>query len=157
MERIQLESSDVISFHNYDNGAEFEKRITWLQRFHRPILCTEYMARGNGSTFQGSLPIAQKYKVAAINWGFVAGKTQTYLPWDSWQKPYVDREPTVWFHEVFKQDGTPYRQDEVDLIRKLTGAGAGRMDPTTDQCRLRRGFLPRTRSSAARTGRRSAD
>lgn len=121
-ERVQLENSDVISFHNYDSGAEFEKRITWLQRFHRPILCTEYMARGNGSTFQGSLPIAQKYKVAAINWGFVAGKTQTYLPWDSWQKPYVDREPAVWFHEVFKQDGTPYRQGEVDLIRTLTGA-----------------------------------
>ena len=70
----------MISFHNYDSGAEFEKRIVWLQRFHRPILCTEYMARGNGSTFQGSLPIAQKHKVAAINWGFVAGKTQTYLP-----------------------------------------------------------------------------
>ena len=79
----------MISFHNYDSGAEFEKRIVWLQRFQRPILCTEYMARGNGSTFQGSLPIAQKYNVAAINWGFVAGKTQTYLPWDSWQKPYV--------------------------------------------------------------------
>jgi Cellulase (glycosyl hydrolase family 5) len=130
LERVQLENSDVISFHNYDNGAEFEKRIKWLQRYHRPILCTEYMARGNGSTFQGSLPIAQKYKVAAINWGFVAGKTQTYLPWDSWQKPYDDREPPVWFHEIFKQDGTPYKQDEVDLIRKLTAAsapaGAGR-------------------------------
>jgi hypothetical protein len=124
IERIQLESSDVISFHNYDSGAEFEKRITWLQRFHRPILCTEYMARGNGSTFQGSLPIAQKHRVAAINWGFVAGKTQTHLPWDSWQKPYVDREPTVWFHEIFKQDGTPYKQDEVDLIRKLTAAAS---------------------------------
>jgi hypothetical protein len=121
-ERVQLESSDVISFHNYDSAAEFEKRIKWLERYHRPILCTEYMARGNGSTFQGSLPIARKYKVAAINWGFVAGKTQTYLPWDSWQKPYVDREPSVWFHEIFTQDGTPYRQDEVDLIRKLTGA-----------------------------------
>ncbi len=122
MERIQLESSDVISFHNYDSGAEFEKRIQWLQRYRRPILCTEYMARGNGSTFQGSLPIAQKYKVAAYNWGFVAGKTQTHLPWDSWQKSYVDREPTVWFHEIFKQDGTPYKQEEVDLIRKLTAA-----------------------------------
>ena len=122
MERVQLEQSDVISFHNYDSGAEFEKRIQWLQRYHRPILCTEYMARGNGSTFQGSLPIAKKYKVAAINWGFVAGKTQTNLPWDSWQKPYVDREPAVWFHEIFKQDGTPYKQDEVDLIRRLTAA-----------------------------------
>jgi hypothetical protein len=126
MERVQLESSDVISFHNYDSGAEFEKRIKWLQRYHRPILCTEYMARGNGSTFQGSLPVAQKYRVAAFNWGFVAGKTQTYLPWDSWQKPYVDREPTVWFHEIFKQDGTPYKQDEVDLIRRLTVASPGR-------------------------------
>lgn len=122
MERVQLESSDVISFHNYESGAEFEKRIKWLQRYHRPILCTEYMARGNGSTFQGSLSIAKKYKVAAINWGFVAGKTQTYLPWDSWQKPYVGREPAVWFHEIFKLDGSPYKQDEVDLIRKLTGA-----------------------------------
>jgi hypothetical protein len=121
-ERIQVEHSDVISFHNYDNGAEFEKRIQWLQRYKRPILCTEYMARGNGSTFQGSLPIAKKYKVAAINWGFVAGKTQTYLPWDSWQKPYVDREPSVWFHEIFKQDGTPYKQDEVALIRSLTAS-----------------------------------
>ena len=130
MERVQLENSDVISFHNYDKGTEFEKRIQWLQRFHRPILCTEYMARGNGSTFEGSLPIAKKYKVAAINWGFVAGKTQTYLPWDSWQQPYVNRQPAVWFHEIFKQDGTPYKQDEVDLIRRLTGTpvpvGAGR-------------------------------
>jgi hypothetical protein len=124
MERIQLEQSDVISFHNYDKGSEFEKRITWLQRYKRPILCTEYMARGNGSTFQESLPIAKKHKVAAINWGFVAGKTQTYLPWDSWKKPYVDREPSVWFHEVFRHDLTPYRQDEVDLIRSLTGAAA---------------------------------
>jgi len=130
MERVQLENSDVISFHNYDKGPEFEKRIQWLQRFHRPILCTEYMARGNGSTFEGSLPIAKKYKVAAINWGFVAGKTQTDLPWDSWQQPYVNRQPAIWFHEIFKQDGTPYKQDEVDLIRRLTGApvpvGAGR-------------------------------
>jgi hypothetical protein len=122
MERVQLQSSDVISFHNYDSAAEFEKRIKWLQRLNRPILCTEYMARGNGSTFEGSLPIAKTYKVAAINWGFVAGKTQTYLPWDSWQKPYVGREPAVWVHEIFKQDGTPYKEQEVDLIRKLTGA-----------------------------------
>jgi len=77
------------------------------------------MARGRGSTFQGILPIAKKYKVAAINWGFVAGKTQTWLPWDSWEKPYVGREPAVWHHDIFHPDGTPYRQDEADLIRSL--------------------------------------
>ena len=64
----------------------------------RPLICTEYMARGVGSKFQTHLPIAKQEKVGMMNWGFVAGKTQTYLPWDSWQKPYVDgREPTVWF------------------------------------------------------------
>ena len=121
MEKVQLEESDVISFHNYDAPAEFEKRIEWLQRYHRPMLCTEYMARGNKSTFQGSLPVAKKYKVAAINWGLVAGKTQTFLPWDSWKKPYVDREPAIWFHEVFRTNGEPYRPEEVTFIKSLTG------------------------------------
>ncbi len=123
MIKIQLAESDVISFHNYGWPEEFEARILSLQSHHRPILCTEYMARGAGSTFDGSLPIAKKYNVAAINWGFVAGKTQTYLPWDSWQKPYVLSQPTVWFHEVFRQDYTPYRSHETELIRQLTGRG----------------------------------
>ncbi len=121
MERMQIYLSDVISFHNYDAPEEFEKRIKWLTRYNRPILCTEYMARGNKSTFEGSLPIAKRYNVAAINWGLVAGKTQTYLPWDSWRQPYIDREPAVWFHEVFRTDGTPYRAEEVELIKRLIG------------------------------------
>ena len=125
--RIQLAESDIISFHNYGWPEEFEQRIKELQHLQRPILCTEYMARGAGSTFDGSLPIAKRYHVAAINWGLVAGKTQTYLPWDSWQRPYVLSQPTVWFHEVFRNDGTPYRQHEVDLIRDLTGRGTSTM------------------------------
>ncbi len=123
--RIQLAESDVISFHNYDWPEGFEARIKELQPLGRPLICTEYMARGAGSTFDGSLPVAKKYHVAAINWGLVAGRTQTYLPWDSWEKPYVRTPPTVWFHEVFRNDGTPYRQHEVDLIRELTGRGTG--------------------------------
>ena len=121
--KIQLRESDIISFHNYGWPEEFEARIRELQPLHRPILCTEYMARGAGSTFDGSLPIAKKYNVGAINWGLVAGKTQTYLPWDSWQRPYVLIQPAIWFHEVFRKDDTPYRQHEVDLIRQLTGRG----------------------------------
>jgi hypothetical protein len=120
-DKILLAQSDVITFHSYEDGPKFEQRIQSLQRLNRPILCTEYMARGAKSTFEASLPIAKKYNVAAINWGFVMGKTQTHLPWDSWQKPYVDREPAVWFHEVFRPDGSPYRAEEVELIRGLTG------------------------------------
>ena len=128
MEKIQIEMSDVISFHSYDKPEEFERRIVWLQPYHRPILCTEYMARGNGSFFQGSLPVAKKYHVAAMNWGFVAGKTQTYFPWDSWQHPYVDRQPAVWFHDIFHTDGTPYSEGEVDFIRQIIGANGASID-----------------------------
>ncbi len=119
IEKLMLEQSDIISFHNYDKGEEFEKRIIWLQRYKRPIICTEYMSRGNGSTFQGSLPVAKKYNVAAINWGFVNGKSQTIFPWDSWSKKYTS-EPDLWFHDIFRKDGTPYKPEEVDLIRELT-------------------------------------
>jgi hypothetical protein len=114
----------VLSFHNYGWPEEFEEHVVWLQRYHRPLICTEYMARGNGSTFDQTLPVAKKYKVGAINWGLVAGKTQTYLPWDSWQRPYVLEQPPLWFHEVFRTDGTPYREREVEIIRGLTGAGS---------------------------------
>jgi hypothetical protein len=120
MARVQIEQSDVISFHNYGWPEEFEQNVQLLQQFHRPLICTEYMARGAGSLFDTVLPIAKKYRVAAINWGLVAGKSQTYLPWDSWQRPYVDRQPTIWFHDVFHSDGKPYREREVEIIRNLT-------------------------------------
>ena len=113
--------SDVISFHNYDSGPEFEKRIQWLaalpppdplhgvhgarQREHVPGLAAD---REDATTSRPSTG------------GSSPARRRPILPWDSWQKPYVDREPAIWFHEIFKQDGTPYRQDEVDLIRSLT-------------------------------------
>jgi len=120
MARLQVEQSDVISFHNYDSPMELEKRIVQLARFQRPLLCTEYMARGNGSFFNGSLPIAKVHRVAMINWGLVQGKTQTNLPWDSWKTPYVNREPSIWFHEVFRTDGHPYQPEEAEFIRRVT-------------------------------------
>jgi hypothetical protein len=122
IQQIQLAESDIISFHNYDWPESFKREVVWLrQKYNRPLICTEYMARSEGSTFDTVLPIAKQEGVGAINWGFVAGKTQTYLPWDSWQRPYVVEQPSIWFHEVLRSDGTPYRQAEVDLIRHLTG------------------------------------
>jgi hypothetical protein len=121
MERLQIDLSDVLSFHNYAAPEEFARRAAWLKAYNLPVLCTEYMARGVGSTFEGILPIAKKEGIAAINWGLVQGKSQTYLPWDSWQKPYTDREPEVWFHDVFTITGKHYRQRETDFIREITG------------------------------------
>lgn len=119
VEKTQLTQSDVISFHDYSWPEVFEARVKALQTYGRPLICTEYLARGAGSTFDTVLPLGKKYNVAMINWGFVNGKTQTDLPWDSWQKPYVLSRPVVWHHDIFRPDGTPYRQREVDLIKSL--------------------------------------
>ena len=121
---IQVAESDVISFHNYSWPENFEKEVTGLEQYHRPIICTEYMARSAGSTFDTILPLAKQHRVAAINWGFVTGRSQTNLPWDSWERPYVKTPPTVWFHDVLHPDGKPYREREAALIRELTGQKA---------------------------------
>jgi hypothetical protein len=125
VEKIQITQSDVNSFHDYNWPEKFEIRAKQMLGYGRPVLATEYMARGNGSTFDGSLPLGKKYRIAMINWGFVDGKSQTRLPWDSWKKPYTMEEPTIWFHEVLRADGKPYRQAEVDLIKKLTTEANG--------------------------------
>jgi Cellulase (glycosyl hydrolase family 5) len=121
MVEYMLDSSDVITFHSYDDSATVERLVSALERYQRPIICSEYMARPRGSTFQNIMPLLARRHVGAYNWGFVAGKTQTIYPWDSWYREYTG-EPPVWFHDIFRADGTPYDAAEVSLIRSLTAA-----------------------------------
>ena len=120
VEQIQIDNSDIVSFHSYEPADEFTKRLEFLLRYNRPIICTEYMARPRGSTFVAILPIGKKYNIGMINWGFVQGKSQTNYPWDSWEHPYVEYQPWIWFHDVFRTDGTPYLREETELIKRLT-------------------------------------
>ncbi len=120
---IQLNNADVITFHSYAEPAGFESRISELSPLGRPIICTEYMARTRGSTIEGILPVAKRHNVGAFNWGLVTGKTQTYFPWDSWERPYTTI-PKVWFHDLVRPDGRPYQDSEVQTTRKLTGSQA---------------------------------
>jgi hypothetical protein len=116
---FQLNHSDVISYHNYDKEADHATEIKYLKMLNRPLVCTEYMARRNNSRFQTIMPLLKKEKVVAINWGFVSGKTNTIFAWDT-PLPNV-KEPELWFHDIFRQDGTPFDQKEVDCIKSLTG------------------------------------
>jgi hypothetical protein len=118
-EKIQLEQSDIITFHNYGKPDNVKQCIAHLRRYGRPLVCTEYMARPAGSTFDPILGIFKKEDVGACNWGFVSGKTQTIFPWDSWTKQYT-AEPALWFHDILRKDGTPYSTQEVEYIRDLT-------------------------------------
>lgn len=119
LDNYMFTHSDIISFHCYEEKNAMEQRIQTLQRFGRPMLCTEYMARPFGSTFQDILPILKKYNVGAYNWGFVAGKTQTHCPWDSWSTVY-ENEPPLWFHDIFRTDGTAYKPEEVEFLKQIT-------------------------------------
>jgi hypothetical protein len=120
IEKICLEESDIISFHNYGNLEDLAKCVQSLRRYQRPILCTEYMARPAGSTFKPHLEYLKQQKVGAYSWGLVAGKTQTVYPWDSWTKTYQS-EPPVWFHDIFRHNGVPFDPQEVEYIRTVTG------------------------------------
>lgn len=114
-QQFMLESSDIISFHCY-NSKKAQECVKNLERYGRPIFCTEYMARPY-STFNPDLGLYKKYKVAAINWGFVAGKSNTIYPWNSWEKNYTKETLPPWFHDVLNPDGTPYRAEEAEYIK----------------------------------------
>ena len=119
-EKIQLENSDIISFHCYNDSATFEKQLEALLKHGKPVLCTEYMARGEKNTVITIMPIAKKYNVGMINWGFADGKEQTKFPWDSWDKKYT-ADPPLWHHILFKADYSPYKPEEIGFIKKMTG------------------------------------
>jgi hypothetical protein len=118
LDNYMFSHSDIVSFHCYEDREGTEKRIKDILRYGRPMLCTEYMARPFDSTFQDILPLFQQYGIGAYNWGFVAGKSQTHCPWDSWQIRY-ENEPELWFHDIFRENGEPYIQEEVDFLKSL--------------------------------------
>ena len=119
LNRFQLENSDVITYHNYAYIDKHEAQVARLKQYGRPLICTEYMARRNGSLFQTIMPMLKRENVGAINWGFVSGKTNTIYAWGT---PMPDgREPELWFHDILRKDGTPFSNDEVHTIKKLTG------------------------------------
>ena len=111
--------SDIISFHNYEDRKNLEERILSIKdRYNRPMLCTEYMARPFNNTFQEILPLFRQHNIGAYNWGLVEGKSQTHCAWDSWntQNPH---EPELWFHDIFHSDGTAYEPEEVEFLKSF--------------------------------------
>lgn len=119
LQQAQVDNSDIITFHNYGDADDFGRRVEWLQAYGRPIMCTEYMARPAGSTFQAILPIAQAQRVSMFCWGLVRGKTQTHLPWANWISPLKDFPAEAWFHDIFDEDGSPHDVAEVAFLRMM--------------------------------------
>jgi hypothetical protein len=131
LQRVQLEASDVASFHHYGDAASTARRLDELEGLApgRPVLCTEFMARPAGSTFEAVLPVLRQRGAGAYAWGLVTGRSQTRFGWESWQtrRPGAPRgeergaEPPLWFHDVLRADGTPYCEAEAAFLRERLG------------------------------------
>jgi hypothetical protein len=108
-----VELSDIVSFHGYTDVAEMTRIIKLLQAQGRPILCTEWLMRQKGNTFEEILPVFAENKVGWYHWGLVTGRTQTGYQWES--KP-GDPMPAIWQHDMMHADGTPFDPREIELV-----------------------------------------
>lgn len=115
---VILDQSDVISFHGYLQTSALRERIAWLKQSDRPVICTEWMARTLGGSYQEQLPVFKAENVSCYQWGLVNGRTQCQYSWMDLpcDQPDPDR---AWFHDIFHTDGQPYRADENDFIRSF--------------------------------------
>jgi len=116
--RRMVELSDIVSFHSYGDMANIKAKYDLYKKCGRPILCTEWMARTLNSRFETHLPYFKEKRIGCWSFGMVDGRLQTKYPWDS---PEGGPEPDLWFHEILHDDGTPYSEREVQLIKVITG------------------------------------
>lgn len=116
MSKRLMELSDIVSFHGYDRVGLIKSKLKICQEYGRPVICTEWLRRGVGNTFYAVLPIFAEHNTGWYNWGLVAGRTQTYMPWGSKKG---DPMPKIWQHDMFHPDGRPYDRKEIELIRRF--------------------------------------
>ena len=117
LNRVMVETSDVVSFHVYADRAGLYRRIREMKSAGYPVICTEWMARLLGSSYADDLPLLKEEGVGCFNWGLVNGGMQCQYPW--WN-PVGGPEPERWFHDLFHSDGRPYDGAEHAVIRTLT-------------------------------------
>jgi hypothetical protein len=125
LNEFQLSASDIITFHNYLAADHLESQIAELKAHSRPIICTEWMARTCESLVGTHLPVFARERVGCLNWGLVAGKTNTIYQWqvlldvnaETLDNPEI--QPEVWFHDLLHMDGTPYDKTEIELFKSI--------------------------------------
>ena len=122
IEREALELSDIISFHYYGRFSHLVEAIALLKTLGRPILNTEWLHRLFGNKVETILPTFWLENIGSYNWGFFAGKSQTYEPWEGLRKR-TDLDFSVWQHDLFRENGRPYDPREIDTIRYFAKKG----------------------------------
>jgi hypothetical protein len=126
-EQIAIENSDIISYHFYRDYNEHIEIIKRLKKEGRPILNTEWLGRCLHNDIFDLFPLFYLEKIGCYNWGFVAGKYQTYEPWEgTWQRwadgTEGDVDFTKWFHDLYRPNHRPYDPREIEVIKRFCAA-----------------------------------
>lgn len=126
IEKFGLENSDIISYHNYGTYENNIRELKLLKGFDRPIINTEWLNRCGGNTVEELFPLFYLENVGCYNWGFVAGKYQTYEPWNGiWDgykenpRAYDNFDFTKWLHDLYRPNHNPYNPKETELIKRF--------------------------------------
>lgn len=125
VEQYALDHSDIVSYHFYGNYNEHIKIIHRLKKEGRPIITTEWLGRIFGNDVFSLFPLFYLERIGCYNWGFVAGKYQTYEPWEgTWQMYERGRcknvDFTKWFHDLYRPSHHPYDPKEIELIKHFS-------------------------------------
>lgn len=126
IEKYGLENSDIVSYHNYGTYETNIQELQLLKKLERPVVNTEWLNRCGGNTIEELFPLFYLEKVGCYNWGFVAGKYQTYEPWNGvWDgykehpEYYDNFDFTKWLHDLYRPSLNPYNPKEIEIIKKF--------------------------------------
>ena len=124
LNQYALDNSDIISYHSYSDYLHNIKVIKRLKQEGRPIVNTEWLGRCLGNDVFTLFPLFYLEKIGCYNWGFVAGKYQTYEPWEGTWQGYEDGSNlnvdfTKWFHDLYRPNHRPYDPREIRLIKQF--------------------------------------
>lgn len=125
-EKYGLENSDIISYHNYNSYENNVRELRLLKKLGRPVINTEWLNRCGGNSVEEMFPLFYLEKIGCYNWGFVAGKYQTYEPWNGIWDGYKENPEafehfdfTKWFHDIYRPSHNPYNPKETELIKRF--------------------------------------
>ena len=113
--------SDVTKIHFYVSPsaepAEATRIVEGAAAFGKPIVATEFLGRPNHGELHEVLTLFTEHRIGWYFWELMIGANQTRYQWALKDAPAVAEE--IAFKGLLYPDGTPYRQDDADLIRSL--------------------------------------
>lgn len=126
IEKFGLENSDIITYHNYNHYENNVEEMMLLKKLGRPVINTEWLNRTGKNSVEEMFPLYCLEKIGCYNWGLVAGKYQTYEPWNSVWDAYENNvewakniDFTKWVHDLYRPSLHPYNPREIEIIKKF--------------------------------------